>query len=457
MESGTIVKWTKTEGEEIAPGDVLCEIQTDKAVVSMEMDDDGTLAKILVQENTPDIAIGAPIAVLAEPGEDWQEVRSKAREAKSGVEPSSSKTPTDPPKAQSPAGSEERESVHGHDAGQRVLGPAVKALLETYGLKKSDIAATGPHGVLLKGDVLRHISQQSLSARPSADVALPPKQEVSTPKPDQVAPGAKQPGPVVSWAPGVGEAYVDIPLTNMRKTIAKRLSQSKASIPHSYATAEIGMEAVGNLRRELKASGVNVSVNDFIIKAAAFALRSVPEVNVQLLAGKNGSDDFAISLQSTVDISVAVATESGLITPIIFSADSKGLEQIAGEVRELAGKAKEGKLQPNEFMGGTFTVSNLGMFGISEFTAIINPPQGAILAIGGSFDCLRNCGETIASEPRMRVTLCFDNRAISESSAGNFLSAFTKGLEDPFTLLLGQQRPPTAGDQGEETWMKALL
>uniref|UniRef100_A0A914VYY6 Dihydrolipoamide acetyltransferase component of pyruvate dehydrogenase complex n=1 Tax=Plectus sambesii TaxID=2011161 RepID=A0A914VYY6_9BILA len=424
MESGTIVKWVKKEGDEVGPGDVLCEIQTDKAVVAMETDEEGVLAKILVKEDVPDVTIGRIIAVMAEAGEDWKSVKvpeegkgesKPAKKAESKTEnKAESKKPS--PAQSKPSEKPQKETAPAHSTdGQKtsLLGPAVKLMMQHYGIERDVVKGSGPKGTIVKGDLLNYIKSKNLSPEPQT--AEPPTSKDDKPK----KPAKPTPAP--------GTTYVDIPLSNMRKTIAKRLTQSKTTIPHAYLGISVNLRTVSQLRSRLKADGIPVSVNDFVIKSVAHALRIVPEVNVQFIKD-------AVVPQKSVDVSVAVATESGLITPIVPNADRLGVSEISSKIKELVGKAKQNKLQLNEFQGGTFTVSNLGMYGISHFTAIINPPQAAIMAVGGAEDYLT---PDMSAEKIMRVTLCFDNRAISETHAAQFLSEFQAAFEDADVLLFG--------------------
>lgn len=408
MTEGTIIKWMKAEGEAIQPGDVLCDIQTDKAVVGMDTEEEGTLAKILVPDDSKDVKVGTLIALMVAEGEDWKTVEMPSTEE--GAAPLPTTTTEAAPKKAA-----EGEADHGN------FGPSVRLLLEQYGLKADDVPHGGPHGILVKGDVLRLIKERNL--KPKAPESVPPP-KVS--KPAAAAPSQTAlPPPPPSTTPGDG--YVDVEVTNMRRTIAKRLTQSKTGIAHSYATMECCMDNLLNLRKQYKAEGVNVSVNDLIIKAVAVALTRCPEMNCvwegnQLKSG------------GPVDISVAVATPAGLITPIVRGADTRGLEDIAATVRDLATRAKENKLKLDEFQGGTFTISNLGMFGIREFSAIINPPQCGILAVGGSRLVPDESGVPVTL---MASQLSYDRSAVDDFVAAEFLGALKTILENPKTILLG--------------------
>ncbi|WKY03759.1 hypothetical protein Q1695_005035 [Nippostrongylus brasiliensis] len=302
-----------------------------------------------------------------------------------------------------------------------LCGPASRLLMIQYGIDQKDVKPTGPKGNVMKGDIMALIKTKGL--KPVVVSVAPP------PDPATAAPGAAQgPAPVIGSVRHV-EKFIDIPLSNVRATIAKRLSQSKQSVPHAYQSATIKADHILSLQAELRDKGIAVSLNDFIIKAAALALRAVPEVNVQY-----SPDTQKASYLPTVDISVAVATPNGLITPIVNSADILGVQEISMRVKELAGRARENKLQPKEFQGGTFTISNLGMFGsVEQFTAIINPPQAAILAVGGS---RLELDDEFKPINRFTATLCFDARAISETAAQSFLNHFSSSLSDPDFMVV---------------------
>ncbi|XP_060838820.1 uncharacterized protein LOC132920439 [Rhopalosiphum padi] len=408
MSEGTIIKWHKQPGDKVSAGDVLCDIQTDKAVMSFETEEEGTLAKILLGDDSKDVKVGDLIALMVAEGEDWNDVKVPGKKkTKSSV---AKEEDVQKPKVESQTSSEPttRYSYDGYS-------PAVRSLLELYAIDGSTIKGTGKQGKLLKGDVLKHVTEKQLSIKPPRTVPLPG--ETSS---------LKSVTPTIVSRPTKGPSYVDIPLTGMRLTIAKRLTESKTMIPHAYATAESNIDSLLGLRKQLKLSGINVSVNDFIIKAVAIALKQCPLVNCHYVKDK-------VVLQQTSDISVAVATEAGLITPIVTNADGKALDEISAEIKELAGRARIGKLQLHEFQGGSFTISNLGMFDISEFSAIINPPQCGILAVGSGRPIIGLNGKP---QTIMTATLSYDSRAISESAASDFLETLQGLLQMPASLLL---------------------
>nr|CAD7589905.1 unnamed protein product [Timema genevievae] len=430
MSEGTIVKWLKKEGDRIAPGDAICDIQTDKAIISLETEEEGILAKILVSENSAAIPVGQTIALIVGEGEDWKSVGSP--KDTSSPPPASSGTA---PKASS-SSSSLKSPIN--------FGPAVRLLLEQYGIEASQVLSTGPKGTLLKDDVLNYIAKNKLQAKSIKQVPLPSK-SAAQPGAAEARPRAdKQASPVKKAGPG----YIDIEMSSMRKTIARRLTESKASpafyhrlgtniklrlstqIPHAYGYADCGIDKVVKMRKQLKEDGIAVSLNDFVIKAVALALQTHPQVNTHVIG------DQVTSLRD-IDISVAVATDAGLITPIIKNAIGKGLVEISTAVRDLATRAREGKLQLHEFQGGSFTISNLGMFGVKEFSAIINPPQTAILAVGGGRKRLGVDGMAIT---KMTITLSYDRRAIAEDEAAEFLETVKGILEEPQILAMGLRK-----------------
>jgi len=411
MTEGTIVKWCVKEGEAVAAGEVLCEVQTDKAVVSMEVDDDMILAKILIPEGDAGVKVGTLIALSVEEGQDWKDVQIPAEE--------DDDTSVQTDSQSQPAAEASQEVSDAHVVPIARAGPAVMLLCAKYGIDPSKVTSTGPRG-LIKSDILKYIKDNNLTpikiaAKPTTPTKAPEEAKVTTPETASVQ------------KPRSG--YTDIPLTSMRAVIAKRLSQSKSTSPHGYSTAECNIDGLNAIRNDFKANGIKISLNDLVLKAAATALQLVPEVNINAI----GEDDY--QLMSNIDISVAVATPNGLITPIVTDVVGKSLPEVANTVRDLALRARDGKLQLNEFQGGTFTISNLGMFGIKEFTAIINPPQGAIMAVGsGAIEIDPDSGKPYQA---MRATLSFDRRFIDENTANIFMSTFQKIVEQPQYMNIG--------------------
>lgn len=405
METGTITKWLKQEGETVAPGDILCQVETDKAVVDYEMQDDAVLAMILQKENAEALPVGALLGYTMDDADEWKKLKddgsleafrkSVAEGGNDAVEETSSETSA----SESPK-EEKSAAAPASDGGIPPRVPMIKFLG-----KRS----------LLKEDP--HAKKES---KPAAE--------------KKAAPAADS---EASTAP-VNEDYEDIPLTNMRKVIAKRLSASKNTVPHNYASIDCEIDDLMKFRKTLKnVHGVKVSINDIILKSVALALRDVPEANHYFDTKKN-----MVQKNDSVDVSVAVATDSGLITPIVPNVDSNGLGAVNSKFKELVAKARENRLKPEEFQGGSFTVSNLGGFGMDKFVAVINPPQACILAIGKGRKTVmppRNL-EDPAAEPRLatllNVTLSSDRRVVDDVIAGQFLQSFKKYMENPELMVL---------------------
>lgn len=424
MEEGNLVKWLKKEGDEVAVGDALCEIETDKAVVVMESSDDGILAKILVQEGSRGVRLGTLIALMVDEGEDWKQVEIPALEP---VTPTTAPPTTAPPPATDHA---PPRTTTPSAPKQLRLSPAARHILDTHGLDPHLAKATGPRGLITKEDAVKLLNQsdERRPAPPAAAFAPPAPVTVSPP----IAPSTGRPSfpPLsVPGKPGMPGTFTDIPASNVRRVIAQRLTQSKSTIPHAYASVDCDLGPVMKLRKQLATEDIKVSVNDFIIKAAAVSLREMPEVNV------TWSGDGPKALDC-IHISIAVATPRGLITPILKDAANKGLQEIAATAKALAQKARDGKLLPEEYQGGSFCVSNLGMFGISEFSAVINPPQACILAVGGTRTELRLApqdpdGPVLHTQQLMTVTLSSDGRLVDDELASRFLERFRTNLEQP--------------------------
>uniref|UniRef100_A0A914QJX2 Acetyltransferase component of pyruvate dehydrogenase complex n=1 Tax=Panagrolaimus davidi TaxID=227884 RepID=A0A914QJX2_9BILA len=431
MESGTIVSWQKKEGEKLEEGDLLCEIETDKATMGFETPEEGYLAKILFPEGTKDISIGKLLCIIVSNKDDVEafanftgaEDAGSANEPKKEVEKPKKEEKQDVPAATASAPkpqpkSEQKSSQPSQNGGDRVKAtPYAKKLAAEQNVDLQSVSGSGPGGRVLAADLSSAQSRSSSAPSKSAGGGAATSKKQSD------------------------ADYIDIPLSNMRKTIAKRLTESKSNIPHYYLTAEIAIDDTMELRQRLNTmlkekakSGEKpqkLSVNDFIIKASALACLKVPEANSFWM-------DTFVRQNNNVDISVAVSTEAGLITPIVFDAHAKGLGTISSEVSSLAAKAREGKLQPHEFQGGTFTISNLGMFGsVSDFSAIINPPQSCILAVGGAEKKLVPCNENgYRTIQTMKVTLSCDHRVVDGAVGAVWLKHFKECLEHPHTMLL---------------------
>uniref|UniRef100_A0A8D2A4H4 Acetyltransferase component of pyruvate dehydrogenase complex n=1 Tax=Sus scrofa TaxID=9823 RepID=A0A8D2A4H4_PIG len=418
MTMGTVQRWEKKVGEKLSEGDLLAEIETDKATIGFEVQEEGYLAKILIPEGTRDVPLGTPLCIIVEKEADipaFADYRpTEVTDLKPPAPPPtpSPVTPVPPaPQPVAPTPAATRPATPAGPKGRLFVSPLAKKLASEKGIDLTQIKGTGPDGRIIKKDIDSFVPTK---AAPTPAAAVPP------------------PSPGVAPVPtGV---FTDIPISNIRRVIAQRLMQSKQTIPHYYLSVDVNMGEVLLVRKELNKmleGRSKISVNDFIIKASALACLKVPEANSSWL-------DTVIRQNHVVDISVAVSTPAGLITPIVFNAHIKGLETIANDVVSLATKAREGKLQPHEFQGGTFTISNLGMFGIKNFSAIINPPQACILAVGASEDRLfpadNEKGFDVAS--MMSVTLSCDHRVVDGAVGAQWLAEFRKYLEKPITMLL---------------------
>ena len=442
MEMGTIASWTKGEGEEFTAGDVLCSIETDKASVDFEAQDDGILAKILREgPDAQDLVVGTPICVVVEEADDVAAFADFVVDEESPSEPATSEAdPTPAAAAAAPAAASSPSQDRTVDDAF-VLMPSARHLSESKGVDATVLAGTGKGGRVTKGDVLQALESgtpmPALSkTETSTTAAVAAPASTAPPAPLSVADLVDLPLPEIDS----NGPYEDVSNNNMRKVIARRLTESKRDVPHFYTSMEVELDNVLALRKNLvKNHDVKVSVNDLIIRCSALALRDVPEVNATYNE-KSGE----VKMQEAIDISVAVATETGLITPIVPNTDRLGLADITASVRDLAGRAREGKLQPHEYQGGTFCISNLGMFGIDEFSAVINPPQAAILAVGGGTPRVVPTPYVDGAEEQekpyvrtiMTARLSADRRVVDEATASLFLSAFRHYLTKPELLLL---------------------
>ncbi len=416
MTEGTLARWLKKEGDAVKSGDIIAEIETDKATMEVEAVDEGILGKIFVPDGTEGVKVNQPIAVLVEKGEAVP--TAGAAPAAAAAAPTLAPAPVSPGAAQgfNPQPDPPRP-------GDRVFAsPLARRMASQAGLDLAGISGSGPQGRIVKADVEAALSRPAAPA--PAAVAPPP---VAAPAP---APAPK-PAPVA-----VSAAHTAVPNSSMRKVIARRLSESKQTVPHFYASMEIELDAALKLRAELNAKSpkdgpgaFKLSVNDLVIKAAAATLRKFPGVNAQW------TDDAILQFHD-VDISVAVSIPDGLITPIVKQADRKGLATISAEMKDLAARAKTGKLKPEEFQGGGFSISNMGMFGISHFAAIVNPPQAGILAVGAGEQRAVVKNGALAIATMMTVTLSVDHRVIDGALAAEWLASFKRTMEDPLSLML---------------------
>ncbi|WP_338446108.1 pyruvate dehydrogenase complex dihydrolipoamide acetyltransferase [Pelagerythrobacter marensis] len=429
MEEGTLAKWLVKEGDAVSSGDIMAEIETDKATMEFEAVDEGTIVAIEVAEGTEGVKVGTVIAILAGEDEDPEEAKAAAASNASGKSDDSGK----------PDGSEKDESEKkepkaealdkGDDAsdkqpktpaapkvdGERVIAsPLARRIAEQKGIDLAAISGSGPNGRIVKADV----EQAEAPAKGASQAAAPAPTK-------EAAAGAPQGG---SEAP-----YEAVKLNNVRKVIARRLTEAKQSIPHIYLTVDVRLDALLKLRGELNASleadGVKLSVNDLLIKALARALQRVPQCNVSFQGD-------TLHQYQRQDISVAVAAPSGLITPIVTDAGRKGLAQISTEMKELAEKAREGKLQPHEYQGGTASLSNLGMFGTKQFDAVINPPQAMILAVGAGEKRPHVIDDALGVATMMSATGSFDHRAIDGVDGAKLMDAFRQLVENPMGLVV---------------------
>uniref|UniRef100_A0A8C7NHP1 Acetyltransferase component of pyruvate dehydrogenase complex n=1 Tax=Oncorhynchus mykiss TaxID=8022 RepID=A0A8C7NHP1_ONCMY len=402
MTMGTVQRWEKKVGEKLSEGDLLAEIETDKATIGFEVQEEGYLAKIMVSEGTRDVPLGAPLCIIVEKESDIAAFSDYVETAGADVS-TPPPAPVAAPTHAAPLPSPAPVAPATPRKGRVFVSPLAKTLAAEKGIDLAQVSGSGPDGRVTRKDI---------------ETFVPPKAV-----------------PAVSHH--IHFTVLPPPFSNilLKIVIAQRLMQSKQTIPHYYLSVDVNMDQVLELRMELnaevKAQNIKLSVNDFIIKASALACLKVPEANSSWL-------DSVIRQNHVVDVSVAVSTPNGLITPIVFNAHTKGLAAISSDVSALAAKARDGKLQPHEFQGGTFTISNLGMFGVKNFSAIINPPQACILAVGGSEKRLlpadNEKGFDVAS--MMSVTLSCDHRVVDGAIGAQWLAEFRKFLEKPVTMLL---------------------
>ncbi|MGE5562685.1 MAG: pyruvate dehydrogenase complex dihydrolipoamide acetyltransferase [Bacillota bacterium] len=440
MEEGTLAKWLVKEGDKVASGDILAEIETDKATMEFEAVDEGTVAKILVPEGTDGVKVGAPIAILAGEGEDASKIPSpqagegkgegapKADEPTAGGAPSSQpsppreerakaappKAPVETPPAPSTPAAPSPQPSPARGQGERIkASPLARRLAQAQGIDLSSIQGSGPGGRIVRADI------DAAAGKAPATAPQPPA--------PAAAAHAVMPGAIEQAIP-----HEAVKLSNMRKTIARRLTEAKQQIPHIYLTVDIQLDALlklrGELNKGLESRGIKLSVNDLLIKALAQALIEVPDCNVSFAGDQ-------LLKYSRADISVAVSIPGGLITPIIVGADQKSVSTIAKEMHDLAGRAREGKLQPQEYQGGTASLSNMGMFGIKQFEAVINPPQGMIMAIGAGEKRPYVINDSLQIATVMSATGSFDHRAIDGADGAKLMKRFKELVENPLGML----------------------
>ena len=415
MEEGTLAKWHVKEGDPVSSGDIMAEIETDKATMEFEAVDEGVMGKILIAEGTEGVKVNDIIAVLLADGETTDDISAPGAASKTEAAPvaaAEAAQVTTPPAPAAPAKAD----------GARIFAtPLARRIAADKGLDLGAITGSGPHGRIVKADV--------------DNVAATPKAAASTPKADAPATAAMATGPA---ADAVLKSYADRPfkevtLDGMRKTIAARLTEAKQSVPHFYLRRDIMLDDLlkfrSQLNKQLEPRGVKLSVNDFIIKACALALQQVPAANA-VWAG-----DRTLQFEKS-DVAVAVAIEGGLFTPVLKDAEIKSLSTLSAEMKDLATRARDRKLAPHEYAGGSFAISNLGMFGIDNFDAIINPPHAAILAVGaGAKKPVVGTDGELTVGTVMSTTLSVDHRVIDGALGANLLSAIKDNLESPITML----------------------
>ena len=423
METGTLAKWLVKEGDSVQSGDVIAEIETDKATMEFEAVDEGVIGKIYVSEGTEDVAVNSAIAVLLEDGETAEDLASGG----GGAQPrSASDAPTEPsaepsePSSSATSAAAQTSNAPAPKENRVFASPLARRLAAETGVDLASLQGSGPHGRIVKADV------EAAQGRPKPTASSAPAS----------APAAMPAGPATETVLKMyeGRDYQEIQLDGMRKTIAARLTEAKQTVPHFYLRRDIKIDRLlafrGELNQQLETRNIKLSVNDFIIKACALALQAVPSANA-VWAG-----DRVLQLTPS-DVAVAVAIEGGLFTPVLQDAEQKPLSQLSAEMKDLAARAKDKKLAPHEYQGGSFAISNLGMFGIDNFDAVINPPHGAILAVGaGKKRPVVNADGDLEVATVMSVTLSVDHRVIDGALGAELLEAIVNNLESPAAMLV---------------------
>ena len=422
MEEGTLAKWLVKEGDTVSSGDLLAEIETDKATMEFEAVDEGTVGKILVPEGSENVAVNTPIAVLLEDGESADDIGTvSAAPAPAAAEEAPAKEEAAPAAAAAPAPAP--AAPVSADGNRIFASPLARRIAKDKGLDLSQIKGSGPKGRIVKADV-----ENATASAPAAATAAPAAKAAA---PAAAAPAGPSTEQVLRMYEG--REYEEVKLDGMRKTIAARLTEAKQTIPHFYLRRDIQLDALlkfrSQLNKQLEGRGVKLSVNDFIIKASAIALQQVPEANA-VWAG-----DRTLKLKPS-DVAVAVAIEGGLFTPVLKDADMKSLSALSAEMKDLAARARDRKLAPEEYQGGSFAISNLGMFGIDNFDAVINPPHGGILAVGaGAKKPVVGADGELTVATVMSVTLSVDHRVIDGALGAELLNAIKDNLENPVAML----------------------
>jgi len=419
MEEGTLAKWHVKQGDQVRSGDVIAEIETDKATMEVEAVDEGVVAEILVAEGSEGVKVNTPIARLQGEGESAAPppAAPKAEPAKAEAPKAEAPKPAAAPAPAAPAPAPAKAA----DGGRIFASPLARRLAEQKGLDLSAVKGSGPHGRIVKADI--DAAQPGQARAPAAQPSAAPQAAAAAPR--QVQSLEQQGIPAGS--------YDLIPLDGMRKTVARRMTDSFRDVPHFPLTIDLEIDGLLAARTKINAilekEGVKVSVNDMVMKAAAVALKRVPEANASYTPE-------GIAMHHHADIAMAVAVPGGLITPIIRQAETKGLAQIATEAKDLAERARNKKLKPEEFQGGTFSVSNLGMFGIKTFASILNEPQGCIMSVGAGEKRPVVRGDQLAIATVMSVTLTCDHRVVDGATGAKFLSVFKGLLEEPLTMIV---------------------
>jgi len=415
MEEGTLAKWHVKEGDKVSSGDILAEIETDKATMEFEAVDEGVIGKIVIAEGTEGVKVNAVIAVLLEDGESASDIGSVSAAPAAAAAPKAEATAPAAAVSPAPAASAAK------DENRIFATPLARRIAADKGLDLSAIAGSGPHGRIVKADVENATAAPKAAAPAAAASAAPATAMASDPSSDAVIKMYE------------GRPFEEVKLDGMRKIIASRLTEAKQSVPHFYLRRDINLDALmkfrSQLNKQLEGRGVKLSVNDFIIKACALALQQVPEANA-VWAG-----DRTLKF-TTSDVAVAVANEGGLFTPVLRDSEMKSLSALSFEMKDLATRARDRKLAPHEYQGGSFAISNLGMFGIDNFDAIINPPHSAILAVGaGVKKPIVGADGELTVGIVMSTTLSVDHRVIDGALGANLLNAIKDNLENPMTML----------------------
>ncbi len=421
MEEGTLAKWLVKEGDTVASGDILAEIETDKATMEFEAVDEGIVGKLLVPAGTAGVKVNTPIAVMVEDGESASDIKTpaaakapEAAKADAGAEAAPKGASEKPAPPVHKEGTD--KSAPARADGERIFAsPLARRIAADKGLDLATVTGSGPHGRIVKADV------EGASAAPKATA---PAAAAVTPAPVSASAIARM---------YEGREYTEVTLDGMRKTIAARLTEAKQTIPHFYLRRSVNLDPLmtfrADLNKKLEARGVKLSVNDFVIKACALALQAVPDANA-VWAG-----DRILRLKPS-DVAVAVAIEGGLFTPVLRDAEGKSLSALSAEMKDLATRARSRKLAPHEYQGGAFAISNLGMFGIENFDAVINPPHGAILAVGAGLKTpVVGASGEIEVATMMSMTLSVDHRVIDGALGAELLKAIIENLENPLAML----------------------